>query len=253
MTLPHRLDRTITIQAPREFVFSYFTDSSRWAAWWGAGSTIEPRAGGRVLIRYPGNVEVSGDVISIAEPDRLVFTYGYASGQPFPPGASRVTITLAREGTGTRLQLTHEFPDAASRDQHIQGWRYQLSLFSNAILNALHVDAEDKVDAWFGLWTEPDPAARASTLQSIASDAVVFRDRYSLTDGAGDLSEHIAAAQKFMPGIQLKRRGSIRQCQGTVIADWDAVGNDSAPRGKGSNVFVFGADGKITSATGFWN
>jgi hypothetical protein len=95
--------------------------------------------------------------------------------------------------------------------------------------------------------------ARAATLKTIASSTVLFRDRYSLTDGADDLSEHIAAAQRFMPGIQLKRRGSIRQCQGTVIADWDAVAPDGATRGTGSNVFTFGADGRISSATGFWS
>lgn len=52
MHLPYRLDRTITIQAPRETVFRYFTESARWAAWWGAGSTIDPRPGGRMYIRH---------------------------------------------------------------------------------------------------------------------------------------------------------------------------------------------------------
>ena len=43
MSLPYQLDRVITIAAPRETVFSFFTDNARWAAWWGPGSTIEPR------------------------------------------------------------------------------------------------------------------------------------------------------------------------------------------------------------------
>jgi len=55
-------------------VFGYFTDSAHWAAWWGAGSTIDARAGGRVLIRYPNGVQVSGEVIEVAEPERIVFT-----------------------------------------------------------------------------------------------------------------------------------------------------------------------------------
>ena len=38
--LVHRLDRTVLINAPREAVFRYFTDDSRWARLWGAGSTI---------------------------------------------------------------------------------------------------------------------------------------------------------------------------------------------------------------------
>ena len=34
---------------------------------------------------------------------------------------------------GTLVQLTHEFADAAVRDHHVQGWRFQLSLFANAM------------------------------------------------------------------------------------------------------------------------
>src|SRR5580700_2941486 len=93
-TLPHRLDRTVVIRAACETVFRFFTDSARWASWWGAGSTIDPRPGGKVLIRYPNAVEVSGEVLEVLAPERIVFTYGYASGTPIPPGGSRVTISL---------------------------------------------------------------------------------------------------------------------------------------------------------------
>ena len=34
---------------------------------------------------------------------------------------------------GALVQLTHEFADAAVRDHHVQGWRFQLSLFANAM------------------------------------------------------------------------------------------------------------------------
>ena len=39
LALAHRLDRTLVIQARRETVFQFFTDTPQWAAWWGAGST----------------------------------------------------------------------------------------------------------------------------------------------------------------------------------------------------------------------
>jgi len=39
------LEVTVHIEAQPETVFSYFTDSVRWAAWWGAGSTIDARPG----------------------------------------------------------------------------------------------------------------------------------------------------------------------------------------------------------------
>jgi uncharacterized protein YndB with AHSA1/START domain len=82
--LAHRVDRVVVIQAPPDVVFGFFTDSERWAAWWGTGSSIDPTPGGQVRIVMPGGVEVQGEVLEIAAPARLVFTYGFASGKPIP-------------------------------------------------------------------------------------------------------------------------------------------------------------------------
>src|SRR5229473_7603642 len=130
--LPYHLDRTVVINAKPDTVFRFFTDSARWANWWGAGSTIDAKPGGRVYIRHPGGVESLGEVLEVRPPERIAFTYGFASGTPIPPGSSRVTIRLEPDEAGTRLHLLHEFAEAAPRDEHIQGWRFQLSLFSNA-------------------------------------------------------------------------------------------------------------------------
>lgn len=250
--LPHRLDRTVTIQAPRDTVFRFFTDSARWASWWGAGSTIDASPGGRVVIRMPGGVEVTGEVVELVPPTRIVFTYGFTSGAPIPPGGSRVTIELEPAGTGTRLHLAHAFAETATRDEHVQGWRYQLAVFGNVVTDEAHRDAPAKVDAWFRVWSEPDAAVRERAFADLASPDVQFRDRFSLLDGLTDVLPHITAAQRFMPGMTLRRDGDVRHCQGTVLADWTAVGADGQPRGRGTNVFAIGGDGKFTAVTGFW-
>jgi uncharacterized protein YndB with AHSA1/START domain len=252
--LPHQLDRTIVIQATRDVVFRYFTDSARWATWWGAGSTIDARPGGRVTIRYPGPVEVRGEILDVRAPELIVFTYGYVNGQPpIPVGGSRVTIRLEEApGSSTRLHLTHEFTDAGHRDMHVQGWRYQLSLFGNVVSNEVNAGAVNLVDAWFDAWAKPDTGAREKALTSIASPGVRFHDRFSLTEGLADLFPHIAAAQHFMPGIRLHRVGDVRHCQGTVLVDWVARGADGREHGSGTNVFTLGADGRIVAVTGFW-
>jgi uncharacterized protein YndB with AHSA1/START domain len=249
-SLPYRLDRTITIHAAPHTVFQFLTESPRWAAWWGAGSTIDPRPGGQLRIRYPDGTEVSGRVVEVRPPERIVFTYGYVSGKPIPPDASVVTINLEPDRAGTRLSLTHEFAEAAARDEHVQGWRYQLALFSNVVADAINAGAADLVDAWFDTWAQPDAAARQETLERIAAPDVRFRDRYGNTDGIADLMPHIAAAQRFMPGIRMSREGDVRHCQGTVLAEWVARGPDGQGRARGTNVFTLGPDGRIQSVTG---
>jgi uncharacterized protein YndB with AHSA1/START domain len=250
--LAHQLERTLTIAAPPEAVFRYFTDTDRWAAWWGAGSTIDPRPGGRVFVRYPGGNEALGEVIEIDPPRRIVFSYGYASGAPVPPGGSRVTIELAAASQGTRLRLTHELSDASIRDQHVQGWRYQLSVFANVVADHLHANASALVDRWFAAWSDTNDETRTRELDAIAGPDVTMRDRFSCVAGADELTLHIGAAHRFMPGMRMQREGAVRHCQGVVLADWNAVGADGQPRGRGTNVFTLSPDGRIASVTGFW-
>jgi uncharacterized protein YndB with AHSA1/START domain len=253
MNLPHSLERTITIEAFPDTVFRFFTDSARWAAWWGAGSSIDARPGGAMRIRHPNGVEVSGEVLEVAEGERIAFTYGYVSGQPIPPGASRVTITLRPVETGTELRLTHAFADEAACGMHVQGWRFQLSLFGNAVANEVHSNAAAVVDGWYTAWTIADAAERDAALAKVSAPNVRFRDRFSLLNGADDVSAHIAAALRFMPGISLRRKGSVRQCQGTALSEWVAVSADGEEKMSGTSVFCLGADGRIESATGIAN
>lgn len=250
--LDHVLDRTVTIAARRETVFRYFSDSERFAAWWGAGSRIEPRAGGAVLIRFPNGVVAGGEVVEIVPVERVVFTYGFESGQPIAVGASRVTITLEESAQGTVLRLRHELPTAEARDAHVQGWRYQLAVFANVVAREAHAGADGLVDRFFAAWTETDAARRRAELAAVAVDDLLFRDPFSCTRGIDDLAAHIAAAQVHMPGMRLERRGEVRQCQGTALAEWVAVGADGAERGRGADVFELAPDGRIARAVGLW-
>ncbi len=251
-TMPYQLTRDLVIRAPRDRVFAYFTDTPRWAAWWGAGSTIDPSPGGAVLIKHPNGIEVVGEVIDIDPPSRIVFTYGFASGAPIPPGGSLVTVTCAPHPQGTRVELVHDFAEQGVRDAHDQGWRYQLSVFANVVSDAVHADVATVVDAWHTLWGEANAEARARQLDAIAAPSIRFEDRFSAVAGAGDLLPHIAATQRFMPGLRLVRDGDVRHCQGMAVADWVARTADGQERGRGTNVYTLGHDGRLLAVTGFW-
>jgi uncharacterized protein YndB with AHSA1/START domain len=253
IALEHVLERTVLIRAKRETVFRYFTDNERFAAWWGAGSTIDARPGGPLRIRYANGVLASGEVVEVAPPQRIVFTYGYEDpAKPMRPGDSRVVVTLQERKDGTLLHLRHELPDAAARDQHVQGWRYQLAVFANVVTCELSGDLRPAVDAFLAAWSEKDEARRRAALAAVATEDVTFADAFSCTAGIDDLVAHLAAAQFHMPGVVLERTGDVRQCQGTAIVEWAAKGPDGAPRGGGTNVFDLAPDGRIARVVGFW-
>jgi uncharacterized protein YndB with AHSA1/START domain len=251
---PHLLERTVDIGAPVDAVFAYFTDSALWAAWWGPGSEIDAGVGGRMRIRHNNGVEVTGEVLAVDPPRRIVFTYGYATGDQQPrPGGSQVTIALEPRGTSTRLTLTHAFADVAHRGAFVQGWRFQLSVFATVLADRLHAGAAGTVDAWFAAWSNPDGPSRDAEVARIAAPDVRFRDRYSLVQGHEDLQAHLAAVHRFMPGLRIAREGAVRHCQGVVLADWIARGADGEPRGRGQNVFTLGGDGRIADVVGLWS
>src|SRR4051794_39389683 len=114
-TLPPPLHPPATTHAEPGKGFWVLPPTPRGAAWWGAGSTIDARPGGQLRIRYPDGTEAQGEVVAVRPPQEIVFTYGYASGTPMPPGGSTVTIRLERATDGTRLHLTHAFADIPVR------------------------------------------------------------------------------------------------------------------------------------------
>jgi uncharacterized protein YndB with AHSA1/START domain len=250
--LIHGLRRSIVIAAEKTTVFRFFTDSKRFADWWGAGSNIEGRKGGQVQICYPNGVKAGGEVIEIEPPGRIVFTYGYESGKPIPTGSSRVTISLKDHAEGTELTLIHDFSDAAVRDAHVQGWRYQLALFANVAARDQHSNAAELVDHYFELWNTKEKDLRINRMQKILDPQIRFQDRYSCNQGWDDLEPHLAAIHQFMPGLTIQRNGDVLQCQGTAIARWRTTKSDGTEAGTGLNVFSFTSEGRISRVIGFW-
>lgn len=252
--LSNSLERNVLICAQRSTVFRYFTDSPRFADWWGAGSTIDARPGGEMKIVHPNGVQASGNVLEVIPDERIVFTYGYADpSRRIPPGGSRVTVTLEDRPEGTWLTLVHDLSDQKARDEHVQGWRFQLALFANVAARYQHSDLARTIDRYFALWSEADAAVRRSGLSEVTTPDVTFQDQYSCTAGLDDLDAHLAAARVFMPGMSLVRAGEPRQCQGAALADWEARGRDGITVGKGTNLFLLAPDGRIHRVVGFWS
>ncbi|MCB9885386.1 MAG: SRPBCC domain-containing protein [Planctomycetes bacterium] len=249
----HLLTRTLVIAAPRELVFRYFTDSERFARWWGPGSTVDARVGGAVCIVYPNQVVARGEFTRLETDRAVAFTYGYEDpAKPIAIGGSLVTIELEDHARGTRLSLRHELADEQARDQHVPGWRFQLSQFANVVGDEQHAGCEATIDEWFAAWHESDAEARSALLLACCTDDVVMQDRYASLAGRDELDQHIAACLLHMPGTVMRRDGDVKHCQGSVLVEWTASDAGGASRGKGTNVMRLAADGRISWVVGFW-
>jgi uncharacterized protein YndB with AHSA1/START domain len=247
------VERTLLILAARKTVFRYFTDAERFAAWWGAGSTIEGRVGGKVLIRYPDGSTASGEVLEIVPGKYIAFTYGYdAPGKLIPPGGSRVTVSLQSRRGGTLVTLRHEVADAKVRNAHVAGWRHQMAVFSTVVAKEQHAGLAGVLDRYFSAWNARSPEDVRAALDASVADDVEYRDAFGALSGRAELEEHLALVPVYMPGMTLKRVGEPRQCQGSGVVDFVAEGPDGSAKARGSNVFTLAPDGRLARVTGLW-
>ncbi len=250
MVLDHVLERSLVIHAERATVFRFFADSERFARWWGAGSTIDPRVGGRLAIRHPNGVVVSGEVTDLVDGERIAFTYGYESGQPIGPGESLVTITLEDVADGTRLDLRHAFHEAGVRDAHLAGWRYHLAVFAKVVSDEQFAGAEHIIDGWFAAWNADEEDDRRRALESVASASIEFRDPFGVTSGVEDLLGHIRQARLHLKTFALGREGAVRRSHGLALAAFAARDGEGKQVMQGENLYELAPDGKLARVIG---
>jgi len=123
------IEREISIDAPPETVFSYFTEPAKHRLWQGADVELDPRPGGALRINFGPGYVVVGTYLEVEPPTRLVYTWGWAEegSTVLPPGSSTVELTLEPAGAATLLRLRHSgLPDKALRI-HGDGWDESLS------------------------------------------------------------------------------------------------------------------------------
>jgi len=121
-----------TFAAPRERVFRAWTDAREFALWFHPTtdhttviSSLNLKVGGTYSLEMHhknGDVhKLSGTYQQIKPPEKLVFTWRWATD---PPGQETlVSLDFLDLGNATEIVLSHgQFPDAATRDKHNHGW-----------------------------------------------------------------------------------------------------------------------------------
>jgi uncharacterized protein YndB with AHSA1/START domain len=125
---PRSIVGTRIYDAPRELVFSAWTDPKHLAQWWGPNgfttttSAFDFRPGGvwRFVMHGPDGRDYQSRVTfdEIVPPERIVYRHG--GGDDVEPVQFRQTVIFEDLGGKTRLVWRGDFPSAAERDRVIK-------------------------------------------------------------------------------------------------------------------------------------
>ena len=181
------------------------------------------RQEGASIIRHANGIESSGEVVEVLPPKRIVFTYGFNSGKPMPPGGSRVTISLEPHGAGNAARAPARLCRGASARRARAGLALS-AVASLATSSPTSSTPAPPTSSTRGLphgrkrarigdgrcWQRSQGRTFASTIATACSTASTI---WCL---------HIGATQRFMPNLHLKRQGDVRHCQGALLVEWIA-------------------------------
>jgi uncharacterized protein YndB with AHSA1/START domain len=114
------LEQEVWINAPRDTVFDYLTDNELLVRWMGGHAELDAVTGGQYLVKFKEGWVSRGEFVEVRRPERIVYTVGWEGHDTFPPGSTRVEITLSAERGGTRLLLRHYGPPPEGLEH--KGW-----------------------------------------------------------------------------------------------------------------------------------
>jgi uncharacterized protein YndB with AHSA1/START domain len=122
------LEREVRVEAPPEVVFKFFVDPDHMVRWKGVEATLDPRPGGIYRVNVTGTHVVRGEYVEVVPNERVVFTWGWEDeGNPVPPGASTVEVTLVPDGRVTIVRLRHLGLPGGPDDLHAHGWEHYMA------------------------------------------------------------------------------------------------------------------------------
>ena len=133
-TTDRELEITRVFDAPRELVFTAWTDPGQLARWWGphgfsapsVALDVTPGGAWRTCMRNDadgGELWASGVYREVVAPERLVFSYAWDTADGAPGHETLVTVTFDDLGDKTRMTFRQAvFQSVQERDEHRGGW-----------------------------------------------------------------------------------------------------------------------------------
>ncbi len=128
---PRSIIASRVFDAPRDLVFSVWTDPKHLAQWWGPHGftttthSFDMRSGGiwRFVMHGPDGRDFQNRITfeEVVQPERIVYRHG--GGEDVEPVQFKTTVTFeAPDGDAerTRITMRMDFPSAAERDRVIK-------------------------------------------------------------------------------------------------------------------------------------
>lgn len=140
------VEREIVIAARPETVWEFLVDEAKATRWMGTSASFDPRPGGLYRVEVLPGHTARGEFVELDPPRRLVFTFGWESGQAaaIAPGSSTVEVVLTPNEEGTLLRFTHQdLPGTEAAESHARGWEHYLER-----LRVVASGADPGVDPW---------------------------------------------------------------------------------------------------------
>ena len=126
------------IKAPRDQVYTAWTDPARMKQWFGPENVqtrdliADARVGGTFRWDLTNSeredMTILGEYRELQQGKKIVFTWQWEDDEDWENHISIVTVELDDADGGTKLRLRHEqLPNEESRDGHRQGWNSTLN------------------------------------------------------------------------------------------------------------------------------
>ncbi|MDP2411221.1 MAG: SRPBCC family protein [Pseudolabrys sp.] len=147
LSKPEAIVGSRVIDAPRDLVFSVWSDPDHISKWWGPNgfttttSVFEFRPGGtwRFVMHGPDGTDYQNRITfdDIVAPERIAYHHG--GGDDVEPVQFRTTVTFEALGRRTRVTLRMVFASAAERDRVIRDYGADKGLAETLARFADHV------------------------------------------------------------------------------------------------------------------
>ena len=136
MTVPDVLTASVSIGAPPDVVFPYFTEPALMIQWLGDWAQLDAAPGGTFAIDMgvdtgPAKVAVRGEYVAVEPPRRVVFTWGVPGRDELPAGSTTVEVRLTAQGSETLVELFHYGLPPGQLDGHRSGWAEKLGTLAS--------------------------------------------------------------------------------------------------------------------------